>query len=151
MTDLSKPNRRTVLKLLGTGGIGATALIGTGTARSEGLGKYRDVNRAMEEGYEATPCVPGMGVHYINYGIIDDKVKISQPEALVYARDGDDLRYLGVEYLATTEFSLFNHHAHYIAELDLYGLHAWFFERNDEGKHAEFHARVDADCNYITD
>lgn len=124
---------------------------GTATANPEGLGKYHDVTRAVEEGYAPTECVPNMGIHYINFDLIDTKVKISQPEALVYAHDGDDLRYLGVEYLAREEFSLFGHHAHFIPELELYGLHAWFFEKNSNGKHAEFHSNVDEDCNFVSE
>lgn len=149
MNEIREVNRRNVLKALGAGAIGTAAL--AGTAHAQGLGKYRDVSRAVEDGYEPTSCVPNMGVHYINYGLIDDEVKVSQPEALVYAHDGDELRYLGVEYLATEEFSLFGHHAHFIEELELYGLHAWFFEKNDDGKYAEFHSNVDGDCNFVTD
>lgn len=146
MTNLTNPNRRTILKTIGGGAIGTAAFIGTATANSEGLGKYRDVERAVEEGYAPTPCVPNMGIHYINFNLIDSDVTVSQPEALVYAQDGEELRYLGVEYLATEDFSLFDHHAHFIPELGVYGLHAWFFEKNDNGKHAELHSSVDEVC-----
>lgn len=151
MDESRTTRRRTVLKAIGAGAVISTGITGTATANSEGLGKYHDVSRAVKEGYVATPCVPGMGVHYINFDLIDDDLKVSQPEALVYAHDGDELRYLGVEYLATEEFSLFGHHAHFIPELGLYGLHAWFFEKNDNGKHAELHSNVDENCNFVTD
>lgn len=148
MDGLNEPNRRTVLKALGAGTVGTAAF--TGTASGEGLGRYRDVRRAVEDGYVPTPCVPNMGVHYINFSLIDDTVKVSQPEALVYAQDGDELRYLGVEYLAIDEFSLFGHHAHFIDELELWGLHYWFFEKNDNGRHAELHSNVDENCNFTS-
>lgn len=143
--------RRTVLKAIGAGTIISSAIPGTVSAKPEGLGKYHDVDRAVEEGYVPTPCVPEMGVHYINFDLIDGDLKVSEPEALVYAHDGDELRYLGVEYLSPGEFSLFGHHAHYIPELELYGLHAWFFEENENGTHAEFHSNVDENCKFATD
>lgn len=146
MNGQNRLNRRRVLKALGAGAAGSAVF--TGTTHAEGLGKYRNVDRAVEDGYGPTECVPEMGVHYINSRFVDNNVKVSQPEALVYAHDGDELRYLGVEYLATEEFSLFGHHAHFIDELELYGLHAWLFEKNDNGKHAEFHSNVDENCNF---
>ena len=152
MNGWNEPKRRTVLKALSAGAIGATAF--TGTVQAEGLGKYRDVSRAVEDGYEPTPCVPNMGVHYIKFSLIDDTVKVSKPEALVYAHDGEGLRYLGVEYLATTEFKLYGHHAHQIQEgpfAGIYALHAWLFEKNDNGKYAEFHSDVDENCNFVTE
>lgn len=151
MENPGTASRRTVLKAIGAGAVISTGITGTATANPEGLGKYRDVSRAVEEGYVSTPCVPGMGVHYINFDLIDGDVKVSQPEALVYAQDGSELRYLGVEYLATEEFSLFGHHAHFIPELGVYGLHAWFFEKNDNGMHAELHSNVDENCNFVTE
>lgn len=144
-------SRRTAIKGIGAGALGTAFISGTSIAVPDGLGKYHDVERAVEEGYVPTPCVPNMGIHYINFDLIDNSVKVSRPEALVYAEDGDELRYLGVEYLATEEFSLFNHHAHFIDELGLYGLHAWFFEDNENGLHAELHSDVDGDCNFQPD
>ncbi len=141
-------DRRTVLRTVAAGATG-TVFLGPAAANQEGIGKYRDVSRARDEGYEFTPCISEMGIHYINFDLIDETVKTSKPEALVYANDDGDLRYLGVEYLATSEFSLFGHHAHFIPELGIYGLHAWFFEQNDNGKHAELHSDVDEDCNYV--
>lgn len=152
MNGLNETNRRTVLKALGAGAfLGSATVTGTAAARTEGLGKYHDVSRAVDEGYALTPCVPNMGVHYINEDLIDGTVKVSQPEALVYAHDGGELRYLGVEYLATEKFNLFGHDAHFIPELGLWGLHSWYFEKNDNGKHAEFHSNVDERCNFIAD
>lgn len=141
------PTRRAVLRALGAGGVGIALF--SGTSQAAGLGKYHDVSKAVADGYVPTPCVPGMGVHYINFDLIDGTVRVGEPEALVYAQDGDDLRYLGVEYLAPMEFTLFGHHAHFIDEIDLYGLHSWFFEHNENGPHAELHSAVDENCQFV--
>jgi len=138
---------------------GITLLVATllvvglaGFGGATGLGKYKSVDRAEADGYGDDPgeilCVPNMGIHYIDASLIDDGVTVGQPEMLVYARTDDGLLLLGVEYIATEEFSLFGHHAHPIPDTPWYGLHAWFFEDNDLGKHAELHSDVDENCDF---
>lgn len=126
-------------------------LAGVGSAN--GLGKYKDVDKAVADGYGDDPgeilCVPNMGIHYIDGSLIDGEVNVGQPESLVYAQTDDGLLLLGVEYLATEEFSLFRHHAHAIPGTPWYGLHSWFFVENDNGKYAELHSDVDENCNYV--
>ena len=146
MTDERKHLERGIVVLIAT-----LVVVGfAGIVAAEGLGKYRDVDRAEADGYVEDPfgCVPNMGLHYGDFSRIDGDVTVGHPEMLVYAHDDGDLRFLGVEYIATEEFSLFGHHAHPIPGTDWYGLHVWFFELNDDGRYADLHADVDADCTF---
>jgi len=68
------------------------------------------VEKAREAGYEVDRfCVPGMGVHWINPGLMDTELDPSQPEALLFEpqteniTDPDEQRFLGIEYIAVTE------------------------------------------------
>lgn len=124
-----------------------TSLAGIGAA--EGLGKYKDLDRAEADGYVATPCVPEMGVHYINFALVDEEVKVSEPEALVYANTEDGLELIGVEYLATESFTLFDHESESTPLPGIEGLHAWFFTNAPNGMHAHHPGNVDADCNLL--
>lgn len=52
--------------------------------------KYHDVNRAIADGFVASPhCDPGMGYHYLNFDRFDDRLIPSKPEVLLYAPDGE--------------------------------------------------------------
>lgn len=139
-------HRRTGIALLV-----ATLLVTSlaGIAAAEGLGKYKDVDRAVADGYVATPCVSEMGIHYINFDLIDGDVKVGEPEALVYAQTEDGLVYIGAEYLATEEFRLLGHDSHATPLPGIQGLHAWFFTDAPNGKHANLPGNVDAACNLI--
>lgn len=128
----------------------ALAVVATGIgAASPGLGKYHDVDRALADGYINTGvCVPGMGIHFVNPGLIDDSVSVSEPEVLVYAySDTGELELVAVEYVSTEEFELLGDHAHYNPHLDAYALHAWYFLHNPDGLTTDFNPRVDATCH----
>ncbi len=61
--------------------------------------KYRDVARAEADGYEFTDCVPGEGLEYVKFALIDCTFDIEHPEALHYIVQGNGLRLVGVEYV----------------------------------------------------
>src|SRR2546427_809087 len=46
--------------------------------------KYHDVARAEADGYVFTDCVPGEGLEYVNFALIDCTFDIEHPEALHY-------------------------------------------------------------------
>lgn len=128
----------------------ALALVATGIgAAVPGLGKYHDVDRALADGYIDTgACVPGMGIHFVNPALIDDEVKTSEAEVLVYAYDDNgDLKLVAVEYVSTEEFELLGDHAHYNHHLNAYALHAWYFLNNPDGLTTDFNSRVDETCH----
>lgn len=128
----------------------ALALVATGLgAAAPGFGKYQDIDRAVADGYvQASPCVPGMGYHYVNFDLASDpSVKVSEPEALVYANGEDGLELVAVEYISTEEFELLGTHSH--AGPAGQAIHAWYFLPNEDGLTADFNPRVDASCNIV--
>lgn len=128
----------------------ALVLIASGLgAASPGFGKYQDIERATADGYvQASPCVPGMGYHYVNFDLVGDpSVKVSEPEALVYANGDDGLVLVAVEYISSEEFELLGAHSHEGPAGQ--AIHAWFFLPNEDGLTADFNPRVDANCNIV--
>ena len=98
-------------------GVVATGLafsaVGTGPASADSVpvqqqlsavraatAKYHNVDMAIAAGYTPTEeCVPGMGYHYINYGLFG-KMDPLAPDALLYeAKKNGQLRLVGVEWL----------------------------------------------------
>lgn len=120
---------------------------------------YHDVENA--EGYEQTsPFVPGMGYHYVNPGLVDDKIDPAQPEALVYVdnpQDDDNRRLVAVEYIIPygiippeTSHSAFDDKFpgvdgdkwHKEDEISAWTLHAWIWYPNPEGLFHSTNPRV---------
>jgi hypothetical protein len=68
---------------------------------------YHNIDRAIADGYVlAGDSVPGEGIHYANFELIDGNFEIERPESLIYTegRNGR-LKLAGVEYLVLQEFS----------------------------------------------
>jgi hypothetical protein len=67
--------------------------------------KYHNVQNALDDNYVPTPAcveVPGlgvMGIHYVNFGLIDGTLDPTQPENLLYVPTKNGLRLVGVEYM----------------------------------------------------
>src|SRR5574342_489390 len=72
---------------------------------------YRDVNQTAGAGYfPFLGCVSGpqegaMGVHFVNMALVNDlgKIKVGEPEALIYEPNNGQFRLVGVEYLVTVQ------------------------------------------------
>ena len=64
--------------------------------------KYHDFDRADDDGFEFLHCVPGEGLEFVNWSIVDCNFDIEHPEALHYIDQGDGLRLVGVEYVVPT-------------------------------------------------
>jgi hypothetical protein len=68
--------------------------------------KYHDVSVAEADGYVSTvecvevPGLGGMGIHYVNFGLMDPVVDLTTPEVLLYAPTEAGVRLVGVEYFA---------------------------------------------------
>lgn len=139
--------------------IAAILIVGlSGIGAADGLGKYKDVNRAVEDGYNPPPpaeyCVPNMGIHYLSFNPLtgeglDDSVKVGNPEILVYAETDEGLRLIGVEYFSTSEFSLFGQESEPGPFPGTHALHAWLFTDAPLGKYHHVSGDVDVDCEYI--
>ena len=119
--------------------------------------RYHSVDAAIAAGYlPASPCVSspagGMGIHYVNAGLVDDVHDPAQPEALLYepTKNGK-LRLVAVEFLHTGETA---------PESSLEGtftpsfpgapwkldLHAWVWQNNPAGMYEPFNPNVS--CEY---
>lgn len=121
---------------------------GIGTAT--GLGKYKDTSKAEDDGYlPSTECVPNMGIHWIKPQLIDDTIQVGNPEALVFAKTDNGLKLIGVEYIATEEFTAFGQDSELTPEIRAHTLHSWFFTDAPLGKHNHISGDVDANCNYV--
>jgi len=61
--------------------------------------QYHNVDNALADGYlRASPCVPGMGYHYVNPAL--NGTTALAPNVLLYAPSGNgNLKLVGVEYV----------------------------------------------------
>jgi hypothetical protein len=112
---------------------------------------FQDVGTAEAAGYASSlntlgcfqdPKLGGMGVHYINQSLMDAKVDITKPEALVYELDakGQITGLVAHEYIVpiaawTSKHPprLFGVDFHKHPTLPLWVLHAWLWKDNPAG------------------
>lgn len=85
----------------------ATGLV---EAVREATAKYKDVNKAMADGYVpvlgcvSSPEEGGMGAHYLKASLLGDDVDAAHPQLLVYEPLGNGrLQLVAVEYLTIAE------------------------------------------------
>ena len=115
--------------------------------------KFRDVEKAEAAGYHDIGLfVPNMGWHYMKDSLVDGKFEPTKPELLVYADDpcGGKRRLVAVEYavpLADSKrapIGFFGQADEWDAnqEFQLWTLHAWLFEFNENGVFNPFNPRV---------
>lgn len=121
---------------------------------------FQDVTRAEAEGWKSSlqtlgcfqePTQGGMGVHYINDALLDDKVDITKPEALVYELDaqGAVTGLVAHEYIVPVDAwtkkkppRLFGVAFHQHPTLPLYVLHAWLWKDNVRGDFDDWNPAV---------
>lgn len=102
--------------------------------------QFRHTSEAelLAQGYVNTElCVPGMGIHFVNFAANDDTVDPLRPEVLVYEpKPHGRLQLVAVEYMAlgTTSPILFDRTMH-PSDLPFtdWELHAWIWKGNPEG------------------
>jgi hypothetical protein len=121
--------------------------------------KFHSVIHAEGAGYESTldllgcfenPGVGGMGLHYVNWELMDGSVDARTPEALVYEMRADGkLKLAGLEYivpLGAWEGSeppeLFGQHFHVNEALGLWVLHVWVWTPNPTGMFEDWNPSV---------
>lgn len=151
----------------GSGGVGSTSDAARVTA------KFRDLAVAKQAGYgllkdkngvaciamDSMPGMGAMGVHYAKNALVaDGVVKMSAPEALVYAPSaGGKLRLAAVEYVVlkaawdarhASAPSLFGHRFNLTPAGNRFGLpafyslHAWIWKHNPAGMFAMWNPEV---------
>lgn len=117
--------------------------------------KYHDFNRADDDGFEFLACVPGEGLEYVNWSIVDCNFDIERPEALHYIDEGNGLKLVGVEYVIPVACSAtapegFTGDAdewEFMAEgLPIWALRAAIWFPNHEGMFEEHNARIPTQC-----
>lgn len=117
--------------------------------------KYHDFDRADEEGYEFLHCVPGEGLEYVNWSLVDCNFDIEHPEALHYIESGNGLKLVGVEYVVPTVctgtapegFTGDADEWEFMAEgLPIWALRAALWFPNPEGMFEEHNPRITTQC-----
>jgi hypothetical protein len=121
---------------------------------------YQDVAVAERDGYQSSietlgcfqhPERGGMGVHYIRADLLDARVDIRTPEALVYELDAANhvVGLVGHEYIvpidqwtSSTPPGLFGMSFHRHPTLPLWVLHAWLWKDNPSGVFEDWNPAV---------
>ena len=120
--------------------------------------RYRDLAEAQRAGYPTTmpKCIAdstmgGMGHHFIDRNLFDDKLEIARPEMLIYAPAGDGkLELVAVEYaipfrlLPATETPprLFGQELKPYSQFNYWAIHVWAWRRNAAGLFADWNPTV---------
>ena len=118
--------------------------------------RYQDVGRALADGYvDAKIVMQGMGHHYLNASLLDDRFDAERPEILVYAPEGGGgrMKLVALEYAvpldrAATAPEGFSGTVDVWTRNTKYGLwtlHAWVWLDNAAGVFAPENARVQLD------
>ena len=150
--------------------VAAVPVLGAGqsglAAARQGTARFHDVRQAENAGYGSTlgtveepalgcfenPGVGGMGVHYVNGGLLGDggALDAARPEALVYEmRPNGKLKLVALEYIVLADDvdpnhppMLFGQHFHPHPVLPLWVLHAWVWAPNPLGMFEDWNPRV---------
>jgi len=105
-------------------------------------GKYGYEPLAVADGFKATPCVPGMGHHYVNAANVG-QTDPAKPAALLYETGPNGLRLVAVEWVVqakdgVTRPTMFGQDFQGPDALPAplgssYTLHAWVYKKNPSG------------------
>jgi hypothetical protein len=122
--------------------------------------RYMDINNAIHDEFVLLhPCEerPGegtVGAVYVKLSLLDGRVEIHRPEALIYepAKRDRPAKLVGVEYaIPYTEWTeatpptLLGHEFQREDEFGVWALHFWAYRFNPDGLFAEANSRVQ--CN----
>ena len=120
----------------------------------------QDVSTAEAKGYSSSlttlgcfedPQLGGMGLHYINQSLLDDRVDGLRPEAMVYELDarGRVAALVALEYIVPVDAwhaaeppALFGTQYHRHSTLPLWVLHLWIWKDNANGLFVDFNPAV---------
>jgi hypothetical protein len=138
---------------------GGSGQVATARAATDGFsrpGAAKDAGYALFKDVKGIACISmmgmgGMGVHYVNGSLVDGKIRVRHPEALVYRfTTNGHLRLSALEYLVvrkawrakhpTGRPSLFGHRFNLTPGGNRFGLpaffslHAWVWDKNPAGQ-----------------
>ena len=117
--------------------------------------KYHDFDNADNEGYEFLQCVPGEGLEYVNWSIVDCNFDPEHTEALHYIEQDNGLKLVGVEYVipvactATAPEGFTGDADEWESEaegLPIWALRVALWLPNPEGMFAEHNPRIQTQC-----
>jgi hypothetical protein len=105
------------------------------------------MNMCMED--QSPKKLGGMGYHYVNTNLLDDKLDVANPEALLYEPEANGrLRLVAVEYVIPADKwtskdppVLFGQQL-VLNSFNLWALHVWAWENNPSGIYASWNPRV---------
>jgi hypothetical protein len=106
--------------------------------------KYHRLDATLASGRtDLHLCFDHMGEHFANPekfgdGILDPL----DPEAMVYAHDGDHLRLVAVEWVSTTPGEVMGMPLHFNPALNVWVMHMWIWDHNPDGMMADFNPTV---------
>jgi hypothetical protein len=119
---------------------------------------FHDLTKAQAAGYPTTTpnCVAdstmgGMGRHYLDRTIYDDKLEIEHPEMLIYAPAADGkYQLVGVEYVvpfrlvpdSATAPRLFGQELRPHRQFKYWYLHVWAWTKNKAGLFADWNPAI---------
>lgn len=90
-----------------------------------------------------------MGFHYLNFPMIDTELDHTEPEVLVFERQGNEDNLVAVEFLSTADPdgpapSVLGHDVHPAPHLPFtnWELHVWCWKPNPRGLFADFNPDV---------
>ncbi|WP_088005761.1 hypothetical protein [Indiicoccus explosivorum] len=111
--------------------------------------RFHSVKQAIRAGYINTqecvsvPGLGGMGIHFVNPGLVDEEADPAYPEALLYEPTANGFKLIGVEYLsADPNEKLFGQQFDPPGAVPEYSLHVWVWEDNPSGTFAPFNPNV---------
>ena len=122
--------------------------------------QYHNVDRAIADGYQpSTDCTEDMGLHYINFALLEQPIDPNRPAVLMYAPTQDGVRLTGVEWikidadqdLSTSgdKPSVYGHAfdgpmpGHFPGMPIHYDLHAYVWQPNPAGPFATWNTHID--------
>lgn len=116
---------------------------------------YHRFEHAVESEYDfdltgcrENPPVGGMGHHYVNEEYVDEDLRVTEPEVLLYEpQKNGRMRLVGVEFVATgaktdSPPTLMGQTFVWNTEFDVWTLHAWVWKHNPSGMFADWNPTV---------
>lgn len=105
------------------------------------------MNMCMEDASPAS--AGGMGYHYVNTSLLDAKLDVSRPEALLYEPGPNgQLNLVAVEYVipkaawTSDQPPMLFGQTFKLNAFDLWALHVWVWDSNPSGLYADWNPRV---------
>lgn len=131
----------------------------------EATKQYLDINNATADGYgQFLGCVSGsdhgaMGVHYINFNLLNGTIDAKHPQALIYEPANGQMKLVGVEFIVDQATWLASHNNvppvlegqtfllidapnRYGVPAPFFELHVWAWRDNPQGNYVDWNNHV---------